>query len=238
MGMESPRGLSFETITKPKSFTMLLLDGRKIQCLIETFSYFTRLIMTWPFLRTTMRLSALISAITIPVLLFTSSAALAEDKKPELSATLVSSKETYPLDPAQSGDAFKAALKARGRKPAASKVELTFKITNNTDQEKTITVGGDSSQFKFTLEGPGAVTVENMIPMTRDFRVGQDIKIAPGKSHDIAITSLSGGMRGMTELSYFTEPGDYKLTATLTAGEIKITSDTLKFKVEKAEEKK
>jgi hypothetical protein len=174
--------------------------------------------------------------------LLLTTAAFAEDKVP-LTATLTSNKESYALDPAQTGDAFNASLKEpRGRKPAASKVDLTFKITNNSDTEKKLNIGGDSSRFEFTLEGPGAVTVENMVMMTREFRMGEEVTIAPGKSHEIKLSSLAGGMRGMTKLSYFTEAGDYKLSATLIANvgetQLKIATDAITIKITKPEEKK
>lgn len=179
--------------------------------------------------------------LALTVALLVTSAAFAEDKV-ALTAKLTSNKESYELDPAQTGDGFKEALKAKGRKPAASKVDLTFTITNNSDAEQKIVIGGDSSRFEFTLEGPGAVTVENMIPMTREYRMGQEVAIAPGKSHEIKLNSLAGGMRGMTKMSYFTEAGDYKLSATLITNvgekQLKIAADALTIKVTKPEEKK
>lgn len=181
-----------------------------------------------------MRLRTL--ALTAALLL--SSTALAEDKVP-LTAALKSMKESYTLDPAQTGDAFKATLKEKGRHPAPSKVDIAFIITNNSDKEITLNLGGDSSRYEFKLEGPGAVTVENMIPMTREFRMGTPVTIAPGKTYEQRFGNLSAGMRGMTQYSYFTEAGDYKLSATLICNngekQEKIVADAITIKVTKAE---
>jgi len=140
-----------------------------------------------------------------------------------LSATLVANKESYALDPGQSGKEFRDKIdglkQARGRGGAAAPmpptVDLTLKITNTSEKAVKFEVGGDSSLLTLELKGPGAVTWERMIPMTREFRMGTPVTLEPGKSYEMKISSLAAGERGMTQYSYWTEPGDYSVGATL-----------------------
>ena len=122
--------------------------------------------------------------------------------------------------------------------PAPPAVDLTLRITNTTDKDVTISVGGDDSQMQLTLEGPGAVTVNNLVAMTMEFRMGRPVTIAPGKTYEQKITSLAFGMRGISQHAYWTEAGDYTLTATLTYGtgekQGKVASAPAKLKVEAA----
>ena len=64
-------------------------------------------------------------------------------------------------------------------------------ITNTTDKDVVINVNGDDSRLELKLEGPGAVTIDNLVWMTREFRVGTPVTIAPGKSYDVNIASLA-----------------------------------------------
>jgi hypothetical protein len=167
-----------------------------------------------------------------------------------LTAVLMADKATYTLDPAQSGKDFRDRLSppgnARGGRgpagglPKPPAVDLTMRITNNSDKDVTIMVGGDDSQMQLKLAGPGAVTVENMVAMTMEFRIGKPVTIAPGKTYDTKITSLAFGMRGISQYAYWTEPGEYTLTATLVYGQGdgkpqgKVESGAAKLKVEAA----
>jgi hypothetical protein len=158
-----------------------------------------------------------------------------------LSAAIVVNKDSYVLNAAQSGKAFRdqmdAAKNARGgsRLPQPPAVDLTFRITNTTDKDVTISVGGDDSQMNLKLEGPGAVTLDNNVAMTMEFRIGKPVTIAPGKTYDVKISSLAFGMRGISKYAYWTEAGDYTITATLTYGlgekQGTVTSGPAKVKV-------
>jgi hypothetical protein len=161
-------------------------------------------------------------------------------KPAALVITLIANKDSYPLNPAQSGKAFRDQLAAnRGRAPAPSAVDLTLRFTNNTAAPITIPFGGDDSTLHLKLAGEGAVNISNNVPMTMEFRSGKTVTLKPGDSHELKITALAGGARGISEYSYYTEPGAYTLTATFrfsTPNSDQLTvlsSEPLKFKVTK-----
>src|SRR5690349_12654281 len=64
-----------------------------------------------------------------------------------LTATLVVNKDTYTLDPAQSGKDFRDKIdgmrKGPGRPPAPPQVDMVLRLTNTTEKDLTISVGGD-----------------------------------------------------------------------------------------------
>jgi hypothetical protein len=140
-----------------------------------------------------------------------------------LTAALIVNKGTYVLNPAQAGAAFRNQLeqlksgKVKGRLPQPPAVELTFRITNTTEKPVTLEIGGDNSQMDLQLDGSGAVTVDNNVAMTMEFRLGTPVTIAAGKTYDLKITSLAFGFRGISKYAYWTEPGDYHLTASYTS---------------------
>ncbi len=158
-----------------------------------------------------------------------------------ITATLIANKAAYTLDPAQSGQAFRdklAAIKKSLRPaPASPKVDLTLRLTNTSDKPFTLHLGGDESQISLKLDGPGAVTVDNMLAMTMEFRSGNPVTIEPGKSYDIPITSLTFGARGIAQSAFWTEPGDYLLNAILHAtkddAQAIYTTDAIKIKITK-----
>jgi hypothetical protein len=141
-----------------------------------------------------------------------------------LTATLVVNQASYVLNPAHSGAAFRSQMdelkagRGRGPLPAPPAVDLTFRIANTTEKPVSIEVGGDNSQMILKLEGPGAVTMDNNVAMTMEFRMGAPVTIAAGKTHDLKIASLAFGVRGISKYAYWTEPGDYTLTASYTYG--------------------
>jgi hypothetical protein len=85
--------------------------------------------------------------------------------------------------------------------------------------------------------------------MTTDFRGPKVVEVAAGKTAEIPLKQLSGGMRGMGEYLYWTKPGDYELTVVLNTavspapkgaevtdgsyGKAKVASEAFKITVEK-----
>jgi hypothetical protein len=163
-------------------------------------------------------------------------------KDATLKATLSSQKESYVLNPAQRGEAFrKKVADARERGEAMPKppaVEIVLTLTNTGNKDITLHIGGDESRIMLNLAGKGALSVQTNMMMTMEYRMGTPTKLAPGKSTEIKITSLAYGTRNISDYAYWTEPGEYTLTATLTAQTpeqeqgVTIVSEPLKVKVE------
>ena len=105
-----------------------------------------------------------------------------------------------------------------GRMPPPPAVALVLEITNTSDKEIKLWDGGDPVQVNLTLTGNGSVNANPRLVFTRDFRGPSAVTLAPGKSLSIPVTKLVGGFRGMAQMSYWTEPGEYKLTASFQTG--------------------
>jgi hypothetical protein len=145
-----------------------------------------------------------------------------------LEAKLLVKKETYTLDlegktPAEYRDAVK-------NRPPRVDVDLMLELKNTSAKEIKIWIvgdlrdekrqeGGDYVTLKLELEGPGAVNAlvhqEETRPRTPPPTVHA---LAPSKTWTLPITSLSHGTHGIAHLavhrSYWTQAGDYTLTAT------------------------
>ena len=141
-----------------------------------------------------------------------------------LQAKLILKKDSYNLDPAQTGPEFVKQLKEpekdiMGQKtpPPPPAVDMALELTNVGKDPVTIPLGGDSTHLDLKLEGPGAVTVPYMKMHTMEFRFGNPTPIEPGKSLTIPITRLTYGSRGDSMACYWTAPGAYTLTASYTA---------------------
>lgn len=134
-----------------------------------------------------------------------------------LTAKIVVKEDTYTIPADQQGEKFRDSLKdpKLGSIPEPPAVALVFEITNPTDKPITIVTGSDAGALTLDLQGPGAVNVSPLRPMTREFRLGKQVEIAPGKTYEIPITKLQFGMRGISSQAHWTEPGEYTLGATL-----------------------
>jgi hypothetical protein len=165
---------------------------------------------------------------------------------------LVAKKAAYPLDlNGMTEEQFRQALKdaeKTGRYPKPPAVEMAVELANTSDKEVQFWVAGDPVQLTLSLKGPGAVTVTPRLAMTREFRVPRPMALAPGKTHTVAITSLQYGFRGVSQQAYWTQPGEYTLTAGLSTAispvppglkadrggfaRVTLTSEPVKIKVE------
>jgi hypothetical protein len=137
-----------------------------------------------------------------------------------LTMRLVAKKDTYALDlGGKSPNEFRKLLKdidpfGRGEKPIppGPVVDLEFVVTNTSDKPVTIMWGGDdASTLNFELKGPGAVGVSTRLTTT-DLKVSTPVTIAPGRSFTHPVTQLASYPRGKNSW-YWTEPGEYTLTA-------------------------
>jgi hypothetical protein len=134
-----------------------------------------------------------------------------------LKAKLVAKKDTYKLDlDGKSGEEFRKILKdaeASGKAPAPPAVDMVLEITNTSDQEVKFWVDGDATELQLDVKGPNAVTITPKKAFTTEFRTPKVITLAPGKTHTIPVTALQYGFRGVSKYAYWTEPGDYTVTA-------------------------
>jgi hypothetical protein len=140
-----------------------------------------------------------------------------EAEKSPLEAKLIAKTDSYKLAADQSGKDFAEKLKAPDRKelPEPPKVDLVLELKNPTDKPVTVVLDSDAGALDLVLEGPGAVTVEGRKIFTREFRIGKEKVIEPGKTLELPITSLKFGFRGVAQHAYWTEPGEYKIAAVL-----------------------
>jgi hypothetical protein len=134
-----------------------------------------------------------------------------------LKAKLVAKKDTYKLDlDGKSGEEFRKILKdaeKAGKVPAPPMVDMVLEITNTSDQEVKFWVEGDPNELQLDVKGPNVVSLTPQKAFTADFRAAKVITLAAGKTHSIPITSLQYGFRGTSKYSYWTEPGEYTVTA-------------------------
>jgi hypothetical protein len=136
-----------------------------------------------------------------------------------LEAKLVLGKDTYTITADQTGDQFRRRITAAARggtMPAPPEVDMTLELRNTGTAPTTFAVDSDASYVTLVLAGPGAVTADSNMAMTMEFRMGRPLTLAPGQTHTIPIKSLRFGVRGISKQAYWTEPGEYTLTASYT----------------------
>jgi hypothetical protein len=145
----------------------------------------------------------------------------AED--PPVHLTLTSLQPKYKLDLGGKSareflEAIDAAVKKGDRPPLPPEVDLELELKNTGDKPLQVWVEGDPVQILLELTGPGAKTVAPPLMMTAEFRSPKPVTLEPGGSHRFALKQLQSGMRGVGRCSYWTEPGEYTLTASLKTG--------------------
>lgn len=146
----------------------------------------------------------------------TASVAHAQDAKLELK--IVGVAEKYVLDRGgKSKEEYEQQLRGGGKGFAKSlpapKVDLKLQIVNTGKDAVGVFLGGDPNVVTLELKGPGVVEVRPLIAMTREFRLPKLVSIEAGKSYDIPLPKLSDGARGVSRNVYWTEEGEYTLSA-------------------------
>jgi len=173
-----------------------------------------------------------------------------QGKEGPVELTLIAKKTTYAWDAGgltpeefrKQLDKLKEDSKKKGgfgaKLPPAPVVDLVLKFTNTGKEAVTIYLGGDPNQYVFELKGPGVVTMPNPGPMTLEFRNPKAVTLKPGESHEIVVTKLMDGMRGVGRAVYWTEVGDYTLSAAYQLSDAQgqrtavLKSEPVKLKVE------
>jgi hypothetical protein len=125
-----------------------------------------------------------------------------------------------------------------GPLPSAPAVDLLLQITNTSKDDVTVHVGGTANVWTFELKGPGVVTLVNTAPMPAIIILPRAVTLKPRESFDVPVKKLMDGRRGASRLLYWTEPGEYTLSATYQLTDAKGTatqllkSETVKITVE------
>ncbi|MFO0863436.1 MAG: hypothetical protein U0744_02035 [Gemmataceae bacterium] len=163
-----------------------------------------------------MRTKWLVGASLMVASCMTAGLAHAQDAKLELK--IVGVAEKYVLDRGGKSKeeyekSLKVASKGLGKGTPAPNVGLKLQIVNTGKDAVGVFLGGDPNVVTLKLEGPGVVEVRPLIAMTREFRLPKLVSIEAGKSYDIPLPKLSDGMRGVSRNLYWTEEGEYTLSA-------------------------
>src|SRR5207248_4875930 len=96
--------------------------------------------------------------------------------------------------------------------------EMALEVRNRSQKDVQVWHKGDPVSVTFELKGPGAVTVKPRLAFTTIFHIPEAVKLEPGKSLTLPLKGLIGGFRSASEYTYWTEAGEYTLTAKLNTG--------------------
>jgi hypothetical protein len=148
------------------------------------------------------------------------------NKASPLQMRLIAKKETYTLDlGGKSGKEFREFLEKlsplKEEFPPAPTVDLVLEITNTSDKDVTIWIGGEETNLTFELKGEGAVNKVVTYRTTADIKISTSVTLAPNKSYTLPIQSLDFPHPRPTRRWYWTEPGEYTLIATYQLGDSK-----------------
>jgi hypothetical protein len=134
-----------------------------------------------------------------------------------VTATLVGKARTFVLDRGgMSAEAYAALLKEgekTGKLPPPPDVGLTLQLKNTSDKDVQVWISGNPVVLELELKGPGAVSLKPRMAFPSIYILPKPVTIEPGKTHDIPVKALKYGFRGVAQSAYWTEPGEYTLTA-------------------------
>ena len=121
-----------------------------------------------------------------------------------------------------------------GAKGPVVDIMLRYRITNTGKKAVEIRHGGDESTNSLSIQGPGAIDIPYLGPVTLDYRMGEKVTISPGGRKEFEIKGLAYGGRNMSRWS-ITKAGDYTVTlkfSSRTEREITtLTSNSTQFSV-------
>lgn len=135
-----------------------------------------------------------------------------------MEARLIVNQSKYILPPKRRGKAFRKRIEAEtdsDKLPAAPQVDLVLELKNISKENAMIWPKGEISYPDLTVKGPGVVQPDHLKSIS-GASSGSSIQptIAPGKSYRLSIDSLNPN--GGTPWFYWSEPGEYTITATYT----------------------
>lgn len=109
-------------------------------------------------------------------------------------------------------------------------ISLKLRFTNTSDKDFTFRYGPDVSRNLLTVEGPAAIDLPYMGPMTLEFRSPKPTTIKAGKSVDFPIEDLKYGARDMSRW-LIGKPGKYTISLRFVG---RIDEKKVELKTEKA----
>src|SRR5262249_13594751 len=112
-------------------------------------------------------------------------------------------------------------------------VDLTVEVRNTTDKQLQFWTDGDPVKIMLELKGPGAYSTQLPVVFTLEFRLPKTTTLGPGKSHTFGASSLRYGDRGTSHAAYWTEEGEYTLSATLETGVSPVPKDAKEYEPDK-----
>jgi hypothetical protein len=123
----------------------------------------------------------------------------------------------FPLDlKGQTPQEFRQQLRTAAetnRLPPPPEVGLKVLLSNTTSQPLRVWTEGERTQVTLDLQGPGALNVVAGGRLSREEEAGEPVVLKPGESLTFSIADLTYRDRGESHRLYWTEPGDYTLTA-------------------------
>ncbi len=133
----------------------------------------------------------------------------------DLTVKLVAQKKTYRLNlGGMTATQFRQAIQNGVNLPEAPAVDLELVITNNTKNEVRVRTTGTVPRLSLTVDGPNVVEA----PAPRQVRKkgATYSTLRPGQSVSIPIRTLSSRRTAAQSVRhYWTEPGEYTLSASL-----------------------
>lgn len=128
--------------------------------------------------------------------------------------------------------AIEEAKKGNGKFPAIPELKLFIELTNNTDKEQSLIVGGDRNSV--SLEGTGGnspLEVVTTTVFTEELRFGKMLVLKPGEKYRRQI-SMTSGFRSSIYY-YWTKPGTYvlKFSESFRLGNIRFTLITPEIQI-------
>jgi hypothetical protein len=174
-----------------------------------------RRVFRLPALRRVAALAAMLLLMALPVVWLTQGLRPAEDglvvvlrEGPAHGAPQITKSDIARVGPMEKAQPHRADAEAPGRRPPPA-VDLALTLRNTTGQPLRVWVAGPQTELRLDLRGPGAVSLPARGSVEQ---APQAVTLRPGEEYAIPITSLRDGRRWW----YWTEPGDYTLTAQFT----------------------
>jgi hypothetical protein len=125
-----------------------------------------------------------------------------------LSARLLANKKEFILDrQGMTAEQYRKAIETG--KVSLPEVNFALEVTNTTKKDLRVRISGAVPKLILYLKGKGVVTRSTTEPRQKV----ADITLKPGQSHSLAITTLTGIASTRRTQFFWTEAGEYTLTA-------------------------